>query len=109
MRYSEAWKLVFELEKLTAHDEDKSQYDAFLSTALEERLRAKGVKTIIITGILSDLCCETPAREAFYQGFDVVVLDDVALLRMKNTTAPTWRTSNLALRICGRSMTLSSV
>ncbi|EPQ57009.1 Isochorismatase hydrolase, partial [Gloeophyllum trabeum ATCC 11539] len=79
LRYSDDWKLMPELDKLAAHDErleDKSQYDAFLNTALEERLRARGVTTVVITGTLTNLCCETTAREAFCRDFEVVVLDD---------------------------------
>ncbi|MDP8228419.1 MAG: isochorismatase family protein [Candidatus Electryoneaceae bacterium] len=50
---------------------EKSQYDAFYHTDLEEILRKHGVKQIVITGVMTHLCCETTARSAFVRGFDV--------------------------------------
>jgi len=49
----------------------KEQYDAFLDTDLEQWLKNKGVTQLIITGVLSHLCCETTARSAFMRGFEV--------------------------------------
>jgi isochorismate hydrolase len=49
----------------------KSQYDAFHGTDLEERLRAKGIKQVVVTGVMTHLCCETTARSAFMRGFAV--------------------------------------
>ncbi|MCL0060506.1 isochorismatase family protein [Dehalococcoidia bacterium] len=50
---------------------EKSQYDAFYETALDEMLREKGVTQIVICGVMSHLCCETTARSAFVRGFEV--------------------------------------
>lgn len=52
---------------------EKSQFDAFHDTQLEKRLRAAGVKQIIMTGVMTNLCCETTARAAFVKGFDVIM------------------------------------
>jgi isochorismate hydrolase len=49
----------------------KSQYDAFHNTSLEETLRSRGVEQIIVTGVMTHLCCETSARSAFVRGFEV--------------------------------------
>jgi isochorismate hydrolase len=49
----------------------KSQYDAFYNTNLQSILAEKGVKQVIITGVMTHLCCETTARSAFIRGFDV--------------------------------------
>ncbi len=49
----------------------KSQYDAFLYTSLEDMLRRQGVDQVVITGIMTHLCCETTARSAFQRGFTV--------------------------------------
>jgi bifunctional isochorismate lyase/aryl carrier protein len=49
----------------------KSQYDAFYRTPLEESLKEKGVTQIIVTGVMTHLCCETTARSAFMRGFSV--------------------------------------
>ena len=49
----------------------KSQYDAFHGTSLETDLRAGGVGEVVITGVMTHLCCETTARSAFTRGFEV--------------------------------------
>lgn len=54
----------------------KSQYDAFYRTDLEERLRALGVRQVVVGGVMTHLCCETTARSAFVRGFDVFFLVD---------------------------------
>jgi isochorismate hydrolase len=48
---------------------EKSQYDAFYHTPLEEHLHALGVSQVVITGVMAHLCCETTARSAFMRGF----------------------------------------
>lgn len=49
----------------------KSQYDAFFKTKLEDILHKLKVKQIVITGVMTHLCCETTARSAFMRGFEV--------------------------------------
>ena len=54
----------------------KHQYDAFLSTDLESKLKKKGVKQVVICGVLTNLCCESTARSAFMRGFEVYFITD---------------------------------
>jgi isochorismate hydrolase len=54
----------------------KSQYDAFFNTDLEARLRAAQVSQVLVSGVMTHLCCETTARSAFMRGFDVFALVD---------------------------------
>lgn len=49
----------------------KTQYDAFHGTGLEEILRERGMTRIVVTGVVTHLCCETTARSAFVRGFEV--------------------------------------
>ncbi|MDI6768864.1 MAG: isochorismatase family protein [Anaerolineales bacterium] len=49
----------------------KSQYDAFYETPLESDLRAGGVGEVVVSGVMTHLCCETTARSAFMRGFEV--------------------------------------
>ncbi len=49
----------------------KAQYDAFYNTPLEEALRGRGVEQVIVTGVMTHLCCESTARSAFVRGFEV--------------------------------------
>lgn len=55
---------------------EKSTYSAFRKTGLEERLVAMGVKEVIVSGVMTNLCCETTAREAFVRGFRVFFSTD---------------------------------
>lgn len=49
----------------------KTQYDAFWKTDLEQELKMNGIEQLIISGVMTHLCCETTARSAFIRGFDV--------------------------------------
>ncbi len=49
----------------------KSQYDAFYDTDLESSLKERGIERVVITGVMTHLCCETTARSAFVRGFEV--------------------------------------
>ena len=62
------------IEELTIEAEtilEKSQYDAFYDTDLDERLRSAGVSDVVVTGVMTHLCCETTARSAFMRGYRV--------------------------------------
>jgi isochorismate hydrolase len=48
----------------------KTQYDAFFETELEKTLRQKKINQLVITGVMTHLCCETTARSAFIRGFE---------------------------------------
>ena len=55
---------------------EKPRFGAFHGTDLELILRARGIDTIIITGIATNVCCETTAREAAVRDFRVFFLRD---------------------------------
>ena len=54
----------------------KSRYSAFAGTSLEMSLRRKKIKTVAITGVMTHLCCETTARDAFMRDLQVAFLMD---------------------------------
>ncbi|XP_030547592.1 nicotinamidase 2-like [Rhodamnia argentea] len=54
----------------------KHTYSAFRGTGLEERLAGMGVREVIVAGVMTNLCCETTAREAFVRGFRVFFSTD---------------------------------
>lgn len=54
----------------------KHRYSAFLGTDLEMVLRAKGLKTIVLVGVATEICVETTARDGFMRDFYVVVVGD---------------------------------
>jgi isochorismate hydrolase len=49
----------------------KPQYDAFYNTNLSEILQKHKIEQVIITGVMTHLCCETTARSAFVRGYNV--------------------------------------
>ena len=55
---------------------DKSRFVAFHGTDLELILRSHGINTLIITGIATNVCCETTAREASVRDFRVLFVSD---------------------------------
>jgi len=55
---------------------EKPRYGAFHGTDLELILRSHDIDTVIITGIATNVCCETTAREASVRDFHVFFLSD---------------------------------
>jgi ureidoacrylate peracid hydrolase len=57
---------------------DKTRFSAFVPGAcdLHERLMAAGIDTLIITGTLTNCCCESTARDAMQRNFRVIFVSD---------------------------------
>jgi nicotinamidase-related amidase len=57
---------------------DKYRYGAFSCPAgrLHSVLRARGVEMLVITGTLTNVCCESTAREAYMAGYKVIAVAD---------------------------------
>ncbi|SPE32285.1 putative Isochorismatase hydrolase [Candidatus Sulfotelmatomonas gaucii] len=55
---------------------DKPRFGAFYGTDLELILRTREIDTVIISGIASNVCCDTTAREASVRDFRVLFLSD---------------------------------
>jgi bifunctional isochorismate lyase/aryl carrier protein len=49
----------------------KTTYDGFLGTGLQFELKENDIDQVLITGVLTHMCCETTARSAFCRGFEV--------------------------------------
>ncbi len=54
----------------------KHLYGTFSATDLDKRLRKLGCDSVVICGVMTDLCCETSAREAFQLGYTVYFVGD---------------------------------
>jgi ureidoacrylate peracid hydrolase len=61
----------------------KSRYSAMLpnSSDLDRLLRERGIDTLIITGALTNCCCESTARDAMMMDYDVVFVSDANATR----------------------------
>jgi len=49
----------------------KNRYSAFIGTDLLQILKKQKIKQILVTGVMTHLCCETTARDAFMKDFEV--------------------------------------
>jgi nicotinamidase-related amidase len=55
---------------------DKLGYGAFHGTDLDVRLRALGVRSLVVAGTVTQICVEETAREAFHHGYATTVVAD---------------------------------
>jgi nicotinamidase-related amidase len=57
---------------------DKYRYSAFIrhGSDLDERLRVLGIDTLIIAGTLTNVCCESTARDAYMLGYRILFASD---------------------------------
>lgn len=57
---------------------EKLRFSAFIqgSSNLEETLRARGVDTLIIAGTVTNVCCESTARDAMMLNFKTIMATD---------------------------------
>ena len=54
----------------------KHRYNAFHNTDLDLILRSNGIRTVVLTGVVTNVCVETTARDAFVRDYYVVAVDD---------------------------------
>lgn len=54
----------------------KHRYSAFWATDLELLLRSRSIRTIVVTGVATNVCVETTVRDAFARDFFVVLVKD---------------------------------
>lgn len=54
----------------------KHRYSAFYNTDLETILRCLKIEDLVIAGIMTNMCCESTARDAYYRDYRVFFLAD---------------------------------
>ena len=54
----------------------KGRDSGFYETKLDETLRARGVKTVVVTGLQTHVCVQTTAADAFFRGYKIWVPED---------------------------------
>jgi ureidoacrylate peracid hydrolase len=55
---------------------EKTRYSGFHNTGLEALLRGLSVDTVYLAGVITNMCVEATARDAFHRDFRFVVLSD---------------------------------
>lgn len=66
--YKEAYANAFRIDKRT--------YSGFYNTALDSLLRSKGVKEVYIAGLVTSICVQHTAADAFFRGYKVNVVEN---------------------------------
>ncbi len=73
---------------------NKHRYSAFLNTPLETILRSSGIRTVVLTGVASNVCVESTARDGFMRDFLVVLVEDCcAAYREEEQRSAVWNVS----------------
>jgi nicotinamidase-related amidase len=54
----------------------KPRFGAFFGTELDEALQRRGIDSVMVAGISTDVCCDTTAREAHARDLRVLFLSD---------------------------------
>jgi ureidoacrylate peracid hydrolase len=54
----------------------KHRYSAFWGSPIDLVLRRNGIRTVVLTGIATEVCVESTARDAFFRDYQVVVPED---------------------------------
>jgi nicotinamidase-related amidase len=54
----------------------KHRYSAFYNTDLETVLRCLKVEDVVVAGVMTNMCCESTARDAYYRDYRVFFLAD---------------------------------
>ena len=55
---------------------EKTKPSSFYKTQLEEILQQEKITDVVITGYMTQMCCDTTAREAFHKGYSVEFIKD---------------------------------
>jgi nicotinamidase-related amidase len=55
---------------------DKNASSPFNGTGIDQLLRNMGLTTLVMTGMATDMCVETTARDAADRGYNVIVVED---------------------------------
>jgi nicotinamidase-related amidase len=54
----------------------KHRYSAFYNTDLELVLRCLKVEDLVVSGVMTNLCCESTARDAYYRDYRILIPAD---------------------------------
>ncbi|MBT55312.1 MAG: pyrimidine utilization protein B [Mameliella sp.] len=57
----------------------KSRYSGFVNTPLDSILRSRGIQTLLVCGVATNVCVETTIRDAFGLEYHPVMVEDCCL------------------------------
>ena len=71
------WQIVDELSPLEGdHVIEKSRYSGFTGTNLDNYLRGQDIQHLLFTGIATNICVESTARDAFFHEYWPIIVED---------------------------------
>ena len=93
-------KITHHLKKHAVEIIEKNQYSAFYQTDLENILKENNIEQVVITGLMTHLCCETTARNAFMRGFEVFFVVDATATYTEELHLGTLRAISHGYGVC---------
>lgn len=54
----------------------KRRYSGFFGTALDLHLREWGIRQVVVTGVVTNICVRSTVHDAYFLGYDVFVPED---------------------------------
>ncbi len=70
---------------------NKTRYDAFFKTPLYHILKKRKIKNVIITGTMTEICCESTARAAMFHDFHIFFCNDFSYTSLPSSHKKTLR------------------
>jgi len=93
-------EIIEELETSQGIKITKNHYSAFIDTNLENILNRSDINQVLITGVMSHLCCETTLREAFMRGFEPFFIVDATATYTEQLHLGTIRAVSHGFGVC---------
>lgn len=82
----------------------KRKYSAFQATDLDLLLRELKIATVILTGVITDICIQHTAADAFFRGYKIIIPKDC----VQTIDQPTQETAiNFMIKAYGAKITTS--
>jgi ureidoacrylate peracid hydrolase len=57
----------------------RPRYSGFFGTPLDEVLRSRGIRTLLMAGIASNVCVESTLRDAYFHEYWPVLVEDATM------------------------------
>jgi len=73
----------------------KNTSGTFISTRLDSFLRNMGIETVLVSGVVTNFCVHSTAREASDYGFQVIIVDDCCAAWSQNIHESTLKSFGL--------------
>jgi len=54
----------------------KNRYSGFYNTTLDQALKARGVRSLLLSGVATDTCVESTARDGYFRDYYITIVED---------------------------------